>query len=203
MGLLSFCIFKTALSLGAVGFICSRCLYWFLSFVMLHLWIISWICFENNLWDLYLKLLFGFLVKMYCFSALVHLYILWPWFYLYLLLLLLGYFVPVEAVFVLDYIHVFCVECYVYWFTVICLIFLDARYLKVFCIFTSGYLMVFSVSTISALMKCFGFFLWWCQILSSTYLFLTEFHLYHIYKSCTEAMFHYFFVMENERFVSL
>jgi len=84
-----------------------------------------------------------------------------------------------------------------------CLIFLAARYLKVFCIFTSGYLMVFSVSTISALMKCFGFFLWCRQILNSKYLFLTEFYLYPVYKSCMEAMFHCFFVMENGRFVSL
>jgi hypothetical protein len=76
--------------------------------------------------------------------------------------------------------------------SVICLIFLAARYLRVFCIFTSGYLMAFFVFTISALMKCFGFFLWRSQILRSTHLFLTEFYLYHVYKSCMEAMFHCF-----------
>ena len=85
-------------------------------------------------------------------------YVLWPWFYLYPLLLLLGYSVLVEFLFVLDYIGVFYVVCYKYFMSAVCLIFLTVRYLNVFCIFMSKHLIAFSISFINVLINCLGFF---------------------------------------------
>jgi hypothetical protein len=54
------------LSLGVVGFICIRCLFWCLSIIMLH-YVTFLDCFfeyvfESILWDLYTKLLSDFLL---------------------------------------------------------------------------------------------------------------------------------------------
>jgi hypothetical protein len=54
----------------------------------------------------------------------------------------------------------------------ICLIFFVARYLNVFCIVMSRCRIAFSVSIVSVLMNCVGFFLLHIQILSSVCLFV-------------------------------
>jgi len=61
MGLLSFCILFYVL---LVLFVADVCIGFYLLLCYICGLFVEYV-FENNLWDLYLKLLFGFLVKMY------------------------------------------------------------------------------------------------------------------------------------------
>lgn len=145
MGLSSLCVLIKALRFGAMGFICSRYFCCFLFIIVLHLCIVEFV-FEMILWDLCFLALFDSLVWRYRSFVLMCLSVLWPWFCLYQLLLPLDCSVPKEFLFVLDFIGVFYVVCYVCLCQQFFLIFLIVMYLNVFYIVMSKCLIAFSVS---------------------------------------------------------
>ena len=118
MGLSSLCILIRALSIGAMGFICINFFFWFYLLLcsIFVLFVGIFFFFGIILWDLCLIGLFDFSVYKSHFFVVAYLCVLWLWFYLYLLLLSSGCSVLVWFLFVLYYIGVFYVVCYMYLF---------------------------------------------------------------------------------------
>ena len=155
MGLSSLYVLIKALSFGAMGFICIKYFCWFLSDTFVQS--VGFV-FEMIPWDLYLICIISFScinVSIFCFNV---------------SLCIMTMVLPLSDFAI---VRLFCSSrvfiCFrLYWclvFTVlhvfvsaICLNFLVFRYLNVFCILTSKYLIAFSVSIINMLINFLGLF---------------------------------------------
>ena len=72
MGLTSLCALIKALRLGAVSFICTWCLCCFLSIILLHLWIVCWMCLWKESVEFLSNVIIWFScmrVSTFCFSV--------------------------------------------------------------------------------------------------------------------------------------